>query len=214
MAYDFLSSSSQYLTTGSTPVTAAPLTFAVRFNARNITDNMILFQLSDGSATNRFFSAALGAVAGDPVRIGADQSPVSNPSVDSAAGFNATTDHSVVVVFASSTSRTLYFDLASGVTNTTSATPSGISIIEFGARFTLGVYGLFMNGLLSEGAIWNAALTEDEARAYAKGFKPSRIRPQSLQFYSPLIRTLQDLRAGRSITNNNSATVANHPRVY
>jgi hypothetical protein len=40
------------------------------------------------------------------------------------------------------------------------------------------------------------------------------VRPQSLRFYAPLIRDLQDVRGGLTITNTNSATVANHPRVY
>jgi len=41
-----------------------------------------------------------------------------------------------------------------------------------------------------------------------------KIRPQSLLFYGPLVRDLNDQKGGRIITNNNGATVANHPRVY
>ncbi len=41
-----------------------------------------------------------------------------------------------------------------------------------------------------------------------------KIRPQNLVFYSPLVRDLIDARGGRAITNNNGATVANHPRIY
>ena len=62
--------------------------------------------------------------------------------------------------------------------------------------------------------MWNAALTDAEIASLAKGYKPTRIRPQSLVFYAPLIRDLQDTRGSLAITNNNSATVANHPRVY
>jgi hypothetical protein len=40
------------------------------------------------------------------------------------------------------------------------------------------------------------------------------VRPQSLVFYAPLVRDLQDVRGGLTITNNNGATVAAHPRVY
>ena len=40
------------------------------------------------------------------------------------------------------------------------------------------------------------------------------IRPQSLVFYAPLIRNLIDAKGGRTITNNNGATVAVHPRIY
>ena len=40
------------------------------------------------------------------------------------------------------------------------------------------------------------------------------VRPHALRFYAPLIRDLIDIRGGLAITNNNSATVATHPRVY
>jgi hypothetical protein len=41
-----------------------------------------------------------------------------------------------------------------------------------------------------------------------------KVRPQSLVFYAPLVRDLIDYKGGLTITNNNTATVANHPRVY
>ena len=41
-----------------------------------------------------------------------------------------------------------------------------------------------------------------------------KIRPQNLVFYAPLVRDLIDQKGGLTITNNNAATVANHPRIY
>jgi hypothetical protein len=41
-----------------------------------------------------------------------------------------------------------------------------------------------------------------------------KVRPQNLVFYAPLVRDLIDAKGGLTITNNNGATVANHPRVY
>jgi hypothetical protein len=72
----------------------------------------------------------------------------------------------------------------------------------------------YFTGRLAEIAVWSAYLSADEMIALSKGFKPHRIRPQSLLYYSPLIRDLQDLRGALTITNNNTATVADHPRVY
>lgn len=66
----------------------------------------------------------------------------------------------------------------------------------------------------AEVAVWSAPLTADEAVSYAKGFKPSRIRPQSLVFYAPLVRAVQDVRKGITLTPVNSPTVADHPRRY
>jgi hypothetical protein len=66
----------------------------------------------------------------------------------------------------------------------------------------------------AEVGIWNVALTAAEIASLAKGMTCDKVRPQSLVFYAPLIRNLQDVRGGLTITNNNTATVANHPRVY
>lgn len=72
---------------------------------------------------------------------------------------------------------------------------------------------LFFQGTIADAAIWSAALTNTEIASLAAGFTPDRIRPQSLQFYAPLVRDLVDVRGGRAITNVNSATVATHPRI-
>ena len=69
-------------------------------------------------------------------------------------------------------------------------------------------------GSLAEVGIWNAALTADEVASLADGMTCNKIRPQSLVFYAPLVRDLIDVKGGLTITNNNSATVAAHPRVY
>ena len=72
----------------------------------------------------------------------------------------------------------------------------------------------FFNGLLAEVGIWNAALSPAEIASLAKGVTCDKIRPQNLVFYAPLIRDLLDQKGGKTITNNNGATVANHPCIY
>ncbi len=71
-----------------------------------------------------------------------------------------------------------------------------------------------MNGLIAEVGLWNVALTAEEIASLAKGMTCDKVRPQSLVFYAPLVRNLVDAKGGLTITNNNSATVANHPRIY
>jgi len=66
----------------------------------------------------------------------------------------------------------------------------------------------------AEIGIWNAALTAAEIASLANGMTCDKVRPQNLVFYSPLIRDLIDQKGGLTITNNNGATVATHPRVY
>lgn len=72
----------------------------------------------------------------------------------------------------------------------------------------------FYNGQAAEVGIWNAALTDAEIASLAAGMTCDKVRPQSLVFYAPLVRDLSDHKGGLTITNNNGATVANHPRVY
>jgi hypothetical protein len=71
-----------------------------------------------------------------------------------------------------------------------------------------------MNARVAEAAIWTAALTATEILSLNAGASPALVRPQSLVFYAPLIRDLQDVRGGLAITNNNGATVVDHPRVF
>jgi hypothetical protein len=73
---------------------------------------------------------------------------------------------------------------------------------------------LFGNGQYAEVGVWHEPLTAAEIASLAKGMTCDKIRPQNLVFYAPLVRDLVDVKGGLTITNNNGATVANHPRVY
>jgi hypothetical protein len=73
--------------------------------------------------------------------------------------------------------------------------------------------GAWSTGDLAELGMWQATLTAEEVASLAKGISCDKIRPQSLVYYTPLIRDIQDLARGMTLTNTNS-TVANHPRVY
>lgn len=73
----------------------------------------------------------------------------------------------------------------------------------------------YWSGKISEIAIWKGyGLSAAEVTALSKGIAAPRVRARDLSFYAPLIRNLQDVRGGLAITNNNGATVANHPRLY
>jgi hypothetical protein len=72
----------------------------------------------------------------------------------------------------------------------------------------------FFKGECAEAAVWLGTLTAAEIASLARGMTCDKVRPQSLVFYAPLVRDLNDQKGGLTITNNNGATVANHPRVY
>lgn len=93
-------------------------------------------------------------------------------------------------------------------------TQNAANALTVGARYSNSVLGSYYAGSLAEIGVWSAVLTADEIASLARGVTPDKIRPQSLVFYAPLVRNLQDARGGLTITNNNAATVANHPRVY
>lgn len=86
--------------------------------------------------------------------------------------------------------------------------------MQIATRTVGGAAGLFFTGRVAEVGIWNVALTAAEIASLADGMTCDKVRPQSLVFYAPLVRDLQDVRGGLTITNNNAATVATHPRVY
>jgi len=118
-------------------------------------------------------------------------------------------------VFASGSSRTPYTNGVAGAQNTTSVAAITPTVTSIGAWFEGTSNSIqFFDGQIAEIGIWNAALTAAEIASLAKGMTCDKVRPQSLVFYAPLVRDLQDARGGLAITNNNGATVANHPRVY
>lgn len=202
MSYE-MNGSNQHLT-ASNPVDAVPLTLACWFRS-DVTAVKNLLYVSD-SALTRTFGMYLGAT-------GNLRGYVRGASVadfPAAANYSTATWHHACLTCSSNTSRSVYLDGGNAATNSTSVTPDAGVITTTFMGYTVGT----LDGRIAEVGIWNAALTADEVLALGKGAAPCLVRPQSLVFYAPLIRELIDVRGGRVITNNNSATVAEHPRVY
>jgi hypothetical protein len=215
MAYEFTAASSRYLNTTAAPVTAVPLTMACWFNCPD-GSNQALFNLGNTSNNDRWLVVAEGNNAGDPLSFDCIQVAVNAgaSAAKSTSGYAINTWQHACGVATSTSSRTVYLNGGSSATNTDTRTPTAPTQVIVGGRLAGGSVGLFANGLIAEVGIWSAALTADEVASLAKGMTCDKVRPQSLVFYAPLVRNLQDVRGGLTITNNNSATVANHPRVY
>jgi hypothetical protein len=209
MAYE-LNGSNQRLTPASAPVAAAPLTMACWFRPANVTHTGALITLTNTAGSDYFALYFNGTRAGDPVTI--FMNPGAPSGFHTTSGASANTWHHACGVFASSTSRTVYIDGGNSSTSTVNGTPANIAQFNIGSFQTAA--GNFFNGQIAEVGIWNAALTADEIASLAKGMTCDKVRPQSLVFYAPLVRDLIDYKGGLAITNNNTATVANHPRVY
>ena len=216
MAFGVTSASSQYLSTASTPVTGFPCTLACWVNLTNTTDICTFISLQNSTGQSRI--QLTNNATTSPKRA------VQIVAVDSAgnlgiAGVNETAFtagvwYHAAGVFTNAISPQAFFNGSAGNTvGGGSITPTGIDQILIGARRSTAL-GLYQNGLIAEVGIWNAALTAAEIASLAKGMTCDKIRPQSLVFYAPLVRDLIDQKRGLTITNNNGATVAKHPRVY
>lgn len=204
MAYDF-SGSSQDISFASVPVTAAPLTMAFWGNMDAASSNENAVSISD-AASNNFFAIRFNN-RNIQARTSASGT-VSNATTSTQLTLN--TWFHAAGVYSSDSLRTAYLNAGGAGTNTNTRTPSGIDRGNIGSRTSDN----FINGRLAEVGIWNAALTVEELQMLTDGFTCNQVRPQSLVFYAPLIRDLSDLAQGRTLTNNNGATVDIHPRIY
>lgn len=217
MAYEFTAASSQYLSTTSAPVTAVPLTLACWWRVANTSSAFALLALQDANAQSRFQLNVNGTTT--PKRSVQTLAVDSSGNIASYVGINETpysanTWYHNCGVFQSLSNVSAYFNGVVGTSDSAATNePTGIDQVLIGARYATSL-GTYHDGLIAEVGIWNVALTADEVASLAKGMTCDKVRPQSLVFYAPLVRDLQDVKGGLTITNNNTATVANHPRVY
>jgi hypothetical protein len=216
MAYDF-DGTNQDIRSTSVPVGVnEPITFSAWFNTDSDTvEQTIVAACNNTNTTGAFYTLTFAAAAtGDPIRSG--KYIGSGSTIVAAAnttGFVGNWKH-VCAVFSSDTLRAVW----QNGTETTNTTSLGDTSQTFN-RFSIGCLPrstgvAYTNGRIAEVGVWSIALTGAEIAGLSKGIKPPRIRPQNIVLYAPLIRNIQDTRGGITFTNENSATVANHPRVY
>lgn len=133
--------------------------------------------------------------------------------ISGGVAFDNTAHH--VCVRLSSTTSTIYVDGSSVASNTAGSVSiqTGMDRLGIGA-LVRGNVVTYYSGSVAEVGVWNFALTVAEIVSLSKGMICSRIKPQNIVFHAPLVRNLQDIKRGLALTNNNGATVVNHPRVY
>jgi hypothetical protein len=108
-----------------------------------------------------------------------------------------------------------------GALQTTGVTESGTIPATTSNNASMDTYriGRYQSGALwstgdfAELGMWQASLSDDEIASLGDGMTCEKIRPQSLVYYTPLVRDIQDLARGMTLTDT-STTVATHPRVY
>jgi hypothetical protein len=217
MAYSFTAASNQYLSvpdTASLDITGA-ITLAAWVKSSGSYGTRGIVSKFETGTNNRSYALFINAT-GNIVSGFAPNGSGVNARSDTGSTILGTNWRHVAVTFVPSSSVTLYVDgAAESATNNGSSMPS--SLFSGSANLWIGAVAttsLLWDGLIAEASVYNANLTAAEIASLAKGMTPDKIRPQSLVFYAPLVRDLIDQKGGLTITNNNGATVANHPKVY
>lgn len=222
MAYEFNRSNQQHITAAASPISDLPFTLACWFNSQNDALFQCLLQVGDFATTQRCTLFARGDIAGDPVRLQV-QGNTGTATVFTSTGWTANTwNHACGTgkITDSFPFQEFAVYLNAGGKDTAAsnvgAPSSAWSSTSIGVQYSNGGInaGSYFDGLIAEAGIWNVALTDDEIASLAKGMTCNLVRPQSLVFYAPLIRDLQDVKGGLTLTNINTATVADHTRVY
>lgn len=211
MAYNF-NGTSQRLTVGSSPVSGLPITMAAWIRPTSISGTRTLMSIYSSTDSDRVALYFSGATPG----VYTVNDGVSGAIAQSGTASQNSWGHLAGVVSATN-SRVAYWNGAAGTIGTTSITGLAtfnrivVAARPEGANNTMGE---FASGDIAEVGVWNVALTAAEIQSLAKGMTCDKVRPQSLVFYAPLVRDLIDVKGGLTITNNNTATVADHSRVY
>lgn len=206
--------SSDFLNVAATPVTAYPLTLAAWFNSSNITVNQHILEVYDTALISGHAIAALGAVAGDPVRARSFQNDLF-AQASTTTGYSANTWHHAAGVFTSATDRAAFIDGGSKGTNANNRTPTGLDSVGIGRSFSGGTPAQYFNGLVAEAAIWDVALTDSEILQLARGVSPMMVRPSNIVFYAPLVGRFSpeiEIVGGNNLTVT-GAIAADHTRM-
>lgn len=216
MAYNFAGIVNRYLSSSPPSISAYPSTVSywTKITDVSVASQIFSWHIWNSSLDHFLIRLIVGNTSAARVSI---VSPGLGPNADTTATLTNNTWHHLCAVLNSNVSRTVYLDGANSATSTVSINPTGMNTIYIGNSVT-PAGGVLTNsptrGSVSDVGIWSAALNTDEINSLAKGFSPKRIRPQSLEYYLPLVRNLYEYNSNISLTNNNSVPVSDHNRIY
>lgn len=163
---NFVASGSQSLLSGTTPVSAPPLSMSCWFRANDNVSNRALIGIHNSTAlANGFLLIPAGAISGKPLQFYTQTTTTGNASTTT--GFSANTWHHGVGVTSSVASRSVYLDGGSKGTDATSSVPSSTpNSIAIGARYNSGTLGLQWDGRIAEVRIYDRALSDAEVYSH------------------------------------------------
>lgn len=225
MAYNFTASSTQYLSVADTAALditgAITLCAWIKSTGTYGTVGKGILAKYETATNQRSYGLQINASGQASILLSADGTSANVRNEWGSTVVGTGWKHLAASYAPSTTTVAIYVDgVAESRSNNNGPLPSSIHIGT--APLWIGLLGttstatnnIYFDGLIAEAAIYRAALSTAQIASLAKGFAPPQVSSQNLVFYAPLVRNLQDVKGGLTITNNNTATVANHPRVY
>jgi hypothetical protein len=209
MAYRFQVASSQSLSALTAVISGPPFSVSCWFKLDSTSDSMSLVSVSNFNSAFEYFRLAY--IPGTGL---AAHTQSGTPSLAVAtASPSASAWHHAGGVWASSSSKACYLDGGNKGTDTTNMSPSGVDRTAIGALLRSS-NPAYSTGEIAEVAVWNAALSDEEIALLGKGFSPLCMpwRWPNLVLYQDLIRPLNRLGIGPTLTAAGSLTVVPHPR--
>ncbi|KKM82271.1 hypothetical protein LCGC14_1321200, partial [marine sediment metagenome] len=188
MASLFNDTLSEYLEVNSSPLTAYPFSISCWFNTDAPTQGQSPLFIGD-----RFVEArrAYLSVRTNSVLRYTLNGPGGSTNPETVNTVSANTWHHAFGASASASDHKVILDGDTG-NKGTDATDVGSGVADWD-RTSIGRLGdstpsFYFSGKIAECAIWNVALTDEEAAILSKGFSPLLVRPQNLVAYWPLFR--------------------------
>lgn len=216
MARVLVSASSQYLGASSSPISSnsSPFTFAGRFKLTSTSGLKAIGSIGDsGSSTNRCLVYTENA--GTAIYLFSQTGSGTFGQATKTTTVSAGTWYSFAAI-ERRLSRDIYLNGSAGTVDNTNLTISSLSGIYAGASRTGGGFNLYSDSTIADYGLWNVELTADELASLSAGVSPLLIRPSALVGYWPMLGRAtdeEDWVGARTLTNVNSATVGESPRI-
>lgn len=170
---------SQYLASSSAIIAAEPFTMACWFLSASSTAAQNLISIDRGLANGFYRLAAMGNVAGDPIRCHKQADAGTDGPADSTTGYTANTWTHACGVWAADNSRIAYCNGRGAGTNTTNVADPSVTQSSIGV-LRINVNTQFMDGLIVWPVVWNITLTVLDVERLALGAHPFTIHPESI----------------------------------
>lgn len=208
MAYLFSAASSQYLTLPSLGTFAdGNLTLSAWYYPTNNTGVQSIFGFSNGTSQGVLLYTNVGKLEANRFN-----SPTFNTST-SVANLNVGQwNHVALVVNTAGSSQRVWLNGVASSSVSPTASPAN-SQFFIGTRRYLGSLADYANGRIAEAGVWNAALPDDQIISLSKRFRCRYVRGINQILDLRLIRQLQDLSSGGTISPANNPTVFDHPPI-